>query len=165
MRNQKGQALVETALILPILLLLIMGLFEFGRIMYIKNTLNNAARAGVRTAVVTQGYDATTNLTGFSAESKLLDCSSFTGKNGPVYEMICGSITNGIPKTEVTADITFADLDVSGGISPSDSVNIKLTWNNFQFFTPLGALARLASGSDGSFTLNTLVGEASMRYE
>ena len=56
MRNQKGQALVETALIIPLLLLLVMGLFEFGRVMYIKNTLNNAARAGVRVAVVTPKF-------------------------------------------------------------------------------------------------------------
>ena len=53
MRNQKGQALVEFAIILPLLFLLIFGIFEFGRAMFIKNSLNNAARSAVRVAVVT----------------------------------------------------------------------------------------------------------------
>ncbi len=37
--NSTGQALVEMAIILPLLMLLVMGIFEFGRAMYIKNTL------------------------------------------------------------------------------------------------------------------------------
>ena len=57
--NSTGQALVEMAIILPLLLLLVMGIFEFGRAMYIKNTLTQAARAGARTAVVTPLIAAT----------------------------------------------------------------------------------------------------------
>ena len=50
--NQKGQALVELALGLMLLSLLVFGVFEFGRVMYVKNTLNLAAREGVRRASV-----------------------------------------------------------------------------------------------------------------
>lgn len=50
--NKKGAALVEMAIVLPLLLLIVFGIFEFGRAMYITNTLNNAAREGVRRAVV-----------------------------------------------------------------------------------------------------------------
>ena len=50
--NQKGAVLVEAAIILPILFLLVFGIFEFGRAMYITNTLNNAAREGARKAAV-----------------------------------------------------------------------------------------------------------------
>lgn len=50
--NQKGAALVEMAIILPILLLIVFGIFEFGRAMFITNTLNNAAREGARRAAV-----------------------------------------------------------------------------------------------------------------
>src|SRR5689334_11210220 len=49
----KGQAMVETALVLFILVLFVFGITEFGRAMYTKNTLNNAARAAARAAVVT----------------------------------------------------------------------------------------------------------------
>lgn len=55
--NQKGQALVEVALILPILVLLVFGSFEFGRAMYIKNTLNYAAREGARRASVSEPFN------------------------------------------------------------------------------------------------------------
>lgn len=52
LNNKKGAALVEMALILPLLMLIIFGIFEFGRAMYITNTLNNAAREGARRAAV-----------------------------------------------------------------------------------------------------------------
>ena len=55
--NAKGQSLVEFALILPILLLLILGIFEFGRAFYMKNTLTNAVRHAARTAVVNVAWN------------------------------------------------------------------------------------------------------------
>jgi len=51
-KNNKGQALVELALILPILLLFLFGIMEFGRIFGTYLTVTNAAREGSRTAVV-----------------------------------------------------------------------------------------------------------------
>ena len=41
-----AQALVEFALVLPILLLLILGVMDFGRLFYTKMVLTNAAREG-----------------------------------------------------------------------------------------------------------------------
>jgi hypothetical protein len=165
MKNQKGQALVETALVLPLLLLLVMGLFEFGRAMYIKNTLNNAARASARAAVVTPKYDVTTNPEGLQAttSAQILTCGTFTGANSKVFQLICDSIYNGIPTNEVTAEIVTTDLDVSGGLSNGDNVNIKLTWSNFSFITPLGPLTEMIGGSN--FNPNSMIGQASMRYE
>lgn len=53
-KKQEGQALVEMALVLPILLLLFMGIFEFGRIMGAYMILSDLARDGARHGVV--GY-------------------------------------------------------------------------------------------------------------
>ena len=50
--RDEGQALVEMALALPILLLLLVGIFEFARAYSIKQTLVNAAREGARQAVL-----------------------------------------------------------------------------------------------------------------
>ena len=47
-----GQALVETALVLPLLLLLIVGLFDVGRALWLSNTLATAVREGSRYGVV-----------------------------------------------------------------------------------------------------------------
>ena len=52
MRRDSGQALVELALALPLLLLILVGIFEFARAYSIKQSLVNAAREGARTAVL-----------------------------------------------------------------------------------------------------------------
>jgi Flp pilus assembly protein TadG len=50
----RGQALVEFALVIPIFVLLLMGIFDLGRAVYAFNTISNAAREGVRVAIVNQ---------------------------------------------------------------------------------------------------------------
>lgn len=52
MRNsQRSQSLAEFAIIAPILLLLLFGIVDFGRIIYIYSTLNQAVNEGARTAI------------------------------------------------------------------------------------------------------------------
>lgn len=51
-RSEQGQALVEFALILPVLLLLILGLIDIARAVEEENTLAFAAREGTRYAIV-----------------------------------------------------------------------------------------------------------------
>jgi Flp pilus assembly protein TadG len=51
-RDESGQALVEMALILPVLLLLALGIVEFGRAFNAKQVVTDAAREGARHAVV-----------------------------------------------------------------------------------------------------------------
>jgi Flp pilus assembly protein TadG len=53
---RRGQTLVEFALTLPILLMLLFGIIEFGRIFQAWVTIQNAARTAVRYAVTGQ-YD------------------------------------------------------------------------------------------------------------
>lgn len=50
--RRKGQALVEFALVLPFLIVLIIGIMEFGWLTKNQLTVNNAAREGARTAAV-----------------------------------------------------------------------------------------------------------------
>ena len=53
-RRRRGQALVEFALIIPLFLLLLVGIFDLGRAVFAYNTLTNAAREGARIAIVNQ---------------------------------------------------------------------------------------------------------------
>ena len=53
-RHSRGQALVEFALVIPIFLLMLVALFDLGRAVFAYNTLTNAAREGVRLAIVNQ---------------------------------------------------------------------------------------------------------------
>ncbi len=51
-RGERGTALVEAALTIPILLLISVGIFEFGRAYQTWQILTNAAREGARIAVL-----------------------------------------------------------------------------------------------------------------
>ena len=51
-RGEDGQAMVEFALILPIFLLILCGIIDFGWLFYNQLSLNNACREGARYAVV-----------------------------------------------------------------------------------------------------------------
>ena len=48
-KSLRAQALVEFALLLPILLVLILGAMDLGRVFYVKTVLTNAAREGANT--------------------------------------------------------------------------------------------------------------------
>jgi Flp pilus assembly protein TadG len=50
--NERGTALLETALTLPLLLLVSVGIFEFGRAFQMEQIITNAAREGARLAVM-----------------------------------------------------------------------------------------------------------------
>ena len=52
LRSESGQALLEAALTLPLLLLVSVGIFEFGRAYQTWQVLTNAAREGARVAVL-----------------------------------------------------------------------------------------------------------------
>jgi TadE-like protein len=49
--GQTSQALIEFALVSPVLLLLLFGIIDIGRAVFYYDTLNHAAREGARTAV------------------------------------------------------------------------------------------------------------------
>jgi Flp pilus assembly protein TadG len=53
-RSRRGQAIVEFALVVPIFILIVVGLFDVGRAVYAYNTAANAAREGARVAIVNQ---------------------------------------------------------------------------------------------------------------
>jgi hypothetical protein len=51
-KNGQGQSLLEFALILPILILVLVGVFDLGRALFALITINNAAREGARYGTV-----------------------------------------------------------------------------------------------------------------
>ena len=55
--GRRGQALVEFALILPVLLIILLGTVDAGRLIFAYNSVANAAREGGRTAIINQTPD------------------------------------------------------------------------------------------------------------
>ena len=51
-RSEKGAALVEAAIIMPVIMLISVGIFEFGRAYQTSQVLTNASREGARLAVL-----------------------------------------------------------------------------------------------------------------
>jgi Flp pilus assembly protein TadG len=58
MKSQNGQSLVEFALVLPLLVLLLFGIMDFGRIFHAYLTIDHAGREAARAASI--GKDNTT---------------------------------------------------------------------------------------------------------
>ena len=55
-RTDKGQAMAEMAVVLPVLLFLILGIIQFGIVFNNYMTLTDAVREGARTAAVSRHY-------------------------------------------------------------------------------------------------------------
>jgi Flp pilus assembly protein TadG len=147
--DSRGQAIVELALVLFLLLLLVMGIFEFGRAMYIKNTLTHAARAGARAGVVTPALAPNVSNTG---------CTG----SGPVFETTCNNLYSGIDKSKVTVQLqVFAQGDDPDTASPKatdaitgDTVKVTVTYTGVNSILPNFVPVP-----------TTLSGNTAMRYE
>jgi len=57
-KRQRGTALIEFTLILPLLLILTVAVVDFGRAFFVKNVLEQAAREGVRLRAVKSVADS-----------------------------------------------------------------------------------------------------------
>ena len=159
--NNKGQAMVETALVLMLLVVLIFGMTEFGRAMYTKNMLNNAARAAARAAVVTPGLPAPGTNPTYPAGTFTTgqDCSTITTDN--VQQTICKSLYY-VNRPDISATVLVAHAGSNTGptAQTNDLVTVTVTNNNFTSMVP-----RLI-GPTGLVPLsNILTGTATMRYE
>ena len=93
--NSKGQGLVELALVLPILLLIVFGVLDLGRIFFATIGLTNAAREGVR--YLTIHANDVSNVSGAFAGSK----AAALGEAGYA----------GIPSSEVQVTVSCTNDD------------------------------------------------------
>ena len=92
---EKGQAMVEFALVLPLLIALLCGIIDFGWLYYNQITLSNAAREGARYAVI--HYDPTADWKD-AAEDRMLGSmagvsSAVAIVSDPVEQQITATVT------------------------------------------------------------------------
>ena len=95
LRNEKGASAVEFALVVPIFLMLVFGIFQFGIAFNNWIALTHAAREGVRLAAVGQ-YDE--QRVRDSAPSVDIQSISVSGQGGfigdPVTVIVTGKVLN-----------------------------------------------------------------------
>jgi Flp pilus assembly protein TadG len=97
MRNtqRRGAAAVEFAVCLPLLVTILLGILEMGRLMMVEEILVNCARDGARTAAVT----------------------SFADSSGNLDQTAVSAITN-----RVISNLTGSTVNVTAGDSPTPVV-------------------------------------------
>jgi Flp pilus assembly protein TadG len=120
-RSGRGQALVELALILPLLVLLLLGAVEFGRFAYLAIELANAAKAAAQ-------YGAQKSLNGADVTGMQLVAS----QDAPEVTSQCTNFTTTIGATScacVTGGASSASACISAACaSPSYIVqNLTIT--------------------------------------
>jgi len=100
---RQGQAVVEFALVLPILLMLLMATVEFGRAYWELHLLTNAAREGARVGSLPGKLES-------DVEAKVNDFLDGAGLN-PAECQVSVSVTdsNGVPREGGLADAEQGD--------------------------------------------------------
>ena len=168
-RSDDGAMLVEFAILMPLLLLLTFGLLDFGRLGFSYVMTQKATEMAVREAVVRAPLcgalpevNQRGSLSGTLAGLQFgASCSAATNLCSTVAEVSCtaenapdfwAKVAPLMPVNATPANLTITyafdpALGFLGGpFTPY--VTVAITDLDFDFVTPLGALARLASGRD-----------------
>jgi Flp pilus assembly protein TadG len=89
-KDKDGQSLIEFAMILPVLLLVLFGITEFGRAIMVTNILNIAAREGARAGA--ESGDTTSVV---DKVNTVLQAANLTGAvvDPPVYDLTERTVT------------------------------------------------------------------------
>lgn len=128
--KEDGQAVVEFAIILPILMLLICGVIECGWLFSAKLATNNCAREGARYAAVNCYYatyfSKTSDRVTSIAPSSIKEGIRTTVNCSDANNMRSGDIT--VQVDSYVDPLTFIGATISGGgkINLSSSVTMKV---------------------------------------
>ncbi len=137
MRSQLGSALVEFSVSVFLLLLMMLGVVELQRMLFVYNTIADSARAGARYAIV-HGLDASpaagpTNTTPVStvvttfASASLLDTSKLSiTVTYPNYDAVTNPVANK-PGDPVKVVVQYPYDPFVGWFTPILSVTLKTT--------------------------------------
>ncbi|HEX5645896.1 MAG TPA: TadE/TadG family type IV pilus assembly protein [Nitrospira sp.] len=107
--NERGIAAAEFALLLPVFLLILFSIIEFGMLMYGREIVTNAAREGARAGIV-------------------------IGPNKPAAGAITAIANNYLTGTGINpADVTFTPTG-AGGVNPS-TLTVQAVYN-YNFLIP-----------------------------
>ena len=98
MKNEQGASAVEFALVLPIFIMLIFGIFQFGIAFNNWIAITHAAREGARLAAVDQ-YDE--QRVRDSAPSVQIESISVSGQDGTVGSPVTVTVTGNVLNIEI----------------------------------------------------------------
>lgn len=120
--GDRGQALVETALTMPLLLLLLLGAAELARVAYAAIEISNAARAAVQYAaqssgamhdtngITTAAQNDASNLTGVTVAVSLGNSCSDSSTYNAITKGCTGTYGQVLDNVTVTTSVNFDPL-------------------------------------------------------
>jgi len=144
--GEKGQALVEFALLVPIFAILLFAIVDFGMGFYSWITVTNSAREGARVGAVHAPLGVASS-----------PCFGKASLEQCIYDRVLDSADLADEATKMTVTITNAQGQ-SG-----ESVVVKVDYG-YDLITPLAGLVQFISGDTIGPTLN-LSSTADMRLE
>lgn len=151
LRDETGGALVEFALVVPLLLALLMGIFEFGRAWNIYQVITDASREGARQAVVRDGANKQETVT--AAISDRLRAASLLGSEEQLvvtYMADCGAFAE---PTGQETDVAVYGCGWGREMGEEARVVIRAGYA-FAILAPIVALLQ-GEGELGAVTLNS----------
>lgn len=109
-RDNKGQALVEFALTLPLLLIVLFGIVEFSLVLYNQAVITNASREGARVGIILRSprvpYSGADSIdTAVQQYSSRL--ITFGAANAPVVAVTPAYDPNALFGTDLTVRVTY----------------------------------------------------------
>lgn len=124
-RRSRGQSLVETALVLPIFLLLLMSLFDIGRVVYAQHTITQDSREASRKGQVsplytTDQYAAIRSAALVMSPGVALTAANITGLAGTNCNTV--AVTPAPPQDSPTTTCFYPD-----GITSGNRVVVNIT--------------------------------------
>ena len=146
--SEHGQAIIELALTLPLLLLVVLGVFDFGLMFQRFEVVTNAAREGARLGVLTGQY------TTAQAEQRARDYLAAGGVTGTSRSAPC---TSGVTAGSICVSVVInKDVPITG-TSPAVTVDEVVSTVEYDHsFTFVGPLMSLFGGSLGTTPLRAV---------
>jgi Flp pilus assembly protein TadG len=123
--DNKGQELVEYALTLPILLLLILGIVEFGVAIFAYNTIANAAREGARVGAVLPGNELSDEMRQEIEDAVVARTGGLSLTGGP-HGNISVTETAVISGTAIQVTVDYTHTLITGMIMQAAGGNAQL---------------------------------------
>jgi Flp pilus assembly protein TadG len=123
MRSERGTAVVEFALIAPLLFLLVFGIIEFGRVLNAYNQLTQLAGQGARAAAVNRNPDGTA----IAAATGTVDDTDCGGQS---YSIQC-QLANYYAKNDALSNVTACIVNTAQNpfpTNPGQPVTVKVSY-------------------------------------
>jgi Flp pilus assembly protein TadG len=147
--GERGNAVIELALTLPLLLLVVLGIFDFGLMFQRYEVVTNAAREGARVGVL-PGYSQA------DAQNRALQYLASGGITGPAAA--CGSGVAG----NRCAEAAFSTTTITGSTPAKTVDEVTVTVEYVHQHVWVGPIMSLFGGSLGVVTLRAV---STMRVE